>query len=470
MKSPTFFAPGRPAARTRRALASLLAAGLLLLPLTGRALPSFARQLNMQCIACHTEFPLLTEFGRQFKLSGYTLSASVSDLPPVAVMLQPSLTHTALGQPGGAASGFGDNNNWAVTQVSLFYAGRLFGPYAEGLFGKEAATMANKFGIFLQTTYDGVGKKWAIDNTELRFADAGTLAGHSVTYGIYANNNPTLQDPWNSIPAWGYPFMGSGLAPKPAAATLLDGGVAKQVAGVGAYAMFDSAFYVDVAGYHTYSSRLQKSLGVDPTGETQITGLAPYWRLAYVKSLGNATWQVGTFGLAADTFPGRDQSAGKDRLEDVGLDSQYQNSSGLHDVTVLLSWIHERQNWSASEALGATSNATDSLWNAKATVDYLYDKTYGFSAQYFALDGSHDDLLYSGSRTGSPKSDGWVLQANFLPFNKAGGPAFWPRSNVKLSLQYTAYRHFDGSASDYDGTGRNARDNNTLYLEAWIVF
>ena len=34
--------------------------------------------------------------------------------------------------PGGAAApNFGENNNAAVNQVSVFYAGRLFGPYAE---------------------------------------------------------------------------------------------------------------------------------------------------------------------------------------------------------------------------------------------------------------------------------------------------------------------------------------------------
>jgi len=37
------------------------------------ALPSFARQTGQPCGACHTDFPSLTPFGRQFKLGGYTL-------------------------------------------------------------------------------------------------------------------------------------------------------------------------------------------------------------------------------------------------------------------------------------------------------------------------------------------------------------------------------------------------------------
>ena len=46
---------------------------------------------------------MLTEFGRQFKLGGYTMSTGQSELPPLAVMLQPSFTHTNKGQDGGAA-------------------------------------------------------------------------------------------------------------------------------------------------------------------------------------------------------------------------------------------------------------------------------------------------------------------------------------------------------------------------------
>jgi hypothetical protein len=155
-------------------------------------LPSFARQLNMQCIACHTEYLLLNEFGRQLKLTGYTLAVGSFSLQPIAVMLQPSFTQTQSGQAGGPALGFAPNNNFALTQASIFYAGRLIGPYAIDLFGTEGGAIANKFGIFSQSTYDSVGKASSWDNTELRFADTGTWSGKSVVYGAYLNNNPTM--------------------------------------------------------------------------------------------------------------------------------------------------------------------------------------------------------------------------------------------------------------------------------------
>ena len=434
------------------------------------AVPSFARQMNMECIACHTEFPILTAFGRQFKLSGYSLSTDQTELPPVAIMVMPSFTHTRAGQDGGAAPGFGNNNNFAVDQTSIFYAGRLFGPYATKWFGPEVSSVLNKIGVFSQTTYDGVGKAWSWDNTEVRFADAGTVEGHDATYGFYLNNNPTFQDPWNSTPAWGFPFSGSGLAPAPAAATLVNGGLAGQVAGLGAYAMIDHSVYLDVGAYRTLSPGFQRSVGVDPSAETQIAGLAPYWRLAYTKPAGNGTYEVGVFGLAARTYPGRDESSGQDRITDIGLDSEFQESVGKNDFTALVSVIHEHARWDASQALGNTANGSDSLTEFKATGDYLWDKTYGGAVQYFATSGTSDAMAYSSSQTGSPDSDGFILQVNYLPFNKNTGPSFWPRSTVKLSLQFVFYNRFDGSTTNIDGAGRSARDNNTLYLQAWIVF
>jgi hypothetical protein len=44
-----------------------------------------------------------------------------------------------------------------------------------------------------------------------------------------------VQAPWNSTPAWGYPFVTTNLANTPGAKTLIDQGFAAQVLGAGAY-------------------------------------------------------------------------------------------------------------------------------------------------------------------------------------------------------------------------------------------
>ena len=45
-------------------------------PKISLAIPSFARQTGLACDVCHTVFPHLTPFGREFKLHGYTYDYS----------------------------------------------------------------------------------------------------------------------------------------------------------------------------------------------------------------------------------------------------------------------------------------------------------------------------------------------------------------------------------------------------------
>jgi hypothetical protein len=43
--------------------------------------------------------------------------------------------------------------------------------------------------------------------------------------------------------------------------------------------------------------------------------------------------------------------------------------------------------------------------------------------------------------------------------------------NTRVSLQYIRYSRFNGASDAYDVVGgRNASDNNTLYLYTWVVF
>jgi hypothetical protein len=39
-----------------------------------------------------------------------------------------------------------------------------------------------------------------------------------------------------------------------------------------------------------------------------------------------------------------------------------------------------------------------------------------------------------------------------------------------VGLQYTAYTRYNGAHDNYDGFGRNARDNNSLFLYAWAAY
>jgi hypothetical protein len=118
------------------------------------SLPLYARQTGQPCATCHTAFLELTPFGRRFKLGGYTLGGGDWSGPPFAVMLQPTFTNTQADQEGAPAPHFATNNNLAMQQVSLFTGGGI----------------TDNFGAFVQGTYDGVARRFAWDNTDMRFA------------------------------------------------------------------------------------------------------------------------------------------------------------------------------------------------------------------------------------------------------------------------------------------------------------
>ncbi|HVC53588.1 MAG TPA: hypothetical protein VND87_16335 [Stellaceae bacterium] len=432
----------------------------VLWPSMAVALPSYARQTGLPCSSCHMGFPELTPTGRAFKLNGYVWPGGQSKLPPLAVMLQPSFTHTATGQPGGAAPHFGANDNFALQQASLFYGGAIDSDIG--------------LGAFSQLTYDSASHRLGWDNTDIRMAHATTLGDKSIIYGLTLNNNPTVQDVWNTLPAWRFPYVSSSLAPGPAAATMLEGGQAQQVLGLGGYTFWNNLVYAELSGYRSLSKRTQTLLGVDTGGENDINGFAPYWRVAIEPSWGNSTLEFGTFGMAASLYPQRITSNGTDGLTDVGVDAQYQFIGERDGISLHASWIHESQNWSASQPLGLTANAHDGLDSFNAKVSYLYRQTVGGSLGYFNIRGSSDPGLYGagavgGSANGSPNSNGWIAELDYMPFNN-GGPSFWPWLNAKFSLQYVAYNKFNGGRTNYDGFGRNASDNNTLFLIAWAAF
>ena len=431
-------------------LALLVVFGLLFLAGPARAVPSFARQTPLHCSSCHTNYPQLNAFGRAFKMHGYTLqSGDVAAYERLSGMLQPSFTHTDKAQAGGAAPHFGENNNVAVTQSSIFYGGRLIDSY-------------DKLGGFVQVTYDGVGRTLSWDLADFRWADSGSLAGKPLDWGIDLNNAPSVQDLWNTTPIWGYPFSGSGLAPGPGAATLISDPLAGTSAGLGAYANWNNTLYGEVNLYKTLGKDFLQTMGVQSVDQ-EIDGVAPYWRIALQQASGPHNFEVGAFGLYANTYPGRDHTAGTtDRYIDTGLDTQYEYADGMQDVTVRASWVHENQKLKASTLLGGATNRSNHLNTFAVNASYLYDQTYGVDIGYNGISGSNDAALFGGS----PNSDYYTLQLNWLPLNKKAGPGSSDdlgTFNPKISLQYVAYTKLDGSST-------NASDNNTLYLQTWLTF
>src|SRR5205814_2828771 len=104
-------------------------------------------------------------------------------------------------------------------QFSLFAAGQI----------------SPNVGAFTQFTYEAAEGGIGIDNIDIRYANHRTLDDRDLIYGLTLHNNPTVQDVWNTVPAWSFPFMASATAPSPMASTLIDGSLGQQVVGLGAY-------------------------------------------------------------------------------------------------------------------------------------------------------------------------------------------------------------------------------------------
>ncbi|GAA0308614.1 hypothetical protein GCM10009087_18300 [Sphingomonas oligophenolica] len=429
-----------------------------------RAVPSFAQQTGQPCQACHVGGfgPQLTPFGRAFKLGGYTLRTSASI--PVSAMAVASFTSTKRAQAAPPADGFDTNNNTAFDQGSIFLAGGI----------------GSHFGGFVQTTYDGVAKSWSWDNLDLRAVGTGKIGGKDLVYGLSINNSPTVQDVWNTLPAWGYPYTSSALAPAPASGPLIAGGLAQNVLGVTAYAWLDSKFYLEAGGYSTPRAGTLRWLGADPLDPGDIHGLAPYGRVAFENQIGGGTLEVGAFLLKADLWPGRDRSAQlTDHYADVGVDASWLRTIGDDTLTLNARYTHEHRSLRATCALGIADGSIDpvppgdcadgSLHEVRADASYYWHNKIGATIGAFDLAGTANPSLYPDSRTARPDSSGILLQLDGTPFGGNHSP-LGQRFNMRVGVQYTAYTRFNGARLNYDGAGANAADNNTVRLFTWIAF
>jgi hypothetical protein len=314
-------------------------------------------------------------------------------------------------------------------------------------------------GLFAQFTYAGPDGAFGIDNVDIRFADKTSLGGSELSYGFTLNNNPGVQDLWNSTPAWGFPFIGSEVAPGGAASPMIDGGLSQNVLGLGSYAMLGNLLYAEVSAYR---SAFQGAAA--PSSATgAIRGVAPYWRLALQKQWATRYLMIGTFGMRTSLFP--DVLTGpRDTYSDVGIDAQFESTVGSGNMVVRGSWIHENQTLDATFGSGGSANGKNSLKSLRVNASYYPRQWLGVTGGYFDTSGSTDAGLYApadveGSANGSPKTNGFIGEVDFNPWE-----------NTRLGLQYTNYSNFNGQKANYDGSGRNASGNNTLFAFVWLVF
>lgn len=422
------------------------------------AVPSYARQTGLACSGCHYTPPELNPAGRRFKLLGYVDRAdetkviktdpgkkrSALDLLgtlPLSAMLETSFTSTKTPVPGT------QNGSVELPQdVSLFLSG----------------AWTTHVGSFMQVTYNTQDDHFSIDNTDIRFAKATKWGSKELVYGLNVNNNPTVEDLWNSTPAWGYSWVADDWAPTPTAAPIL-ASLGQDVAGFGGYAMWDNHLYVDATLYR--SEHVGNPQPNDGTNfGFNVRGLAPYWRVAWQQLTGKTQYEFGAYGMHMRSTPGAITGL-EDNFTDWALDTEIDRTLFRTDVLSFRgTYIHETSNLAATAALTGALPGDHHLNTVKANAEYHFGNKYSGAFGWFDTSGTVDPFLYpqndvSGSANGNPKGSGYI--ANF---------SYWPWQNLQLSAQYTGYTRFNGAKTNYDGAGRNASGNNTVYLVARFLF
>ena len=481
--------PKAPAPRCIGILGAIGAIFFALLPADASALPLFARQTGQNCIACHAggQFPELTPYGRMFKLTGYTIGSQTVPLSIMAVGSYSSVNNTS--KSASPRDEFQKNGDPIFATGSVFLGGRV----------------TDNIGAFIQVTFDNYYTNpngdstaytlnhWSADNIDIRFADHLIGPGQDLIYGITLNNNPSVTDPWNTAPAWNQYVP----VPSPTSSQFVDGNApypgyaaGGNLAGLSGYLYWDKLVYAEIGGYQTAKDLFSfMSAGVDNADKTKIQGTAPYWRVALTQDWGPNSVMVGTSGMLADIYsdPLSPDSSMVDKFRDIGLDAQYQYILDPHTVTAQFGYMRDKHTYPAALAnqpvdffnvLGnplAYTNSADKTNTVRAKLTYTYQAKYGGSLSFFNLTGDKNtanqtagydstgtfvaDPSVTGNLSGDPSTRGWTTEL------------FWtPLQYVRLGIQYTAYNKFNGASDNYNGAGRNASDNNTLFLYVWGAY
>lgn len=393
------------------------------------AIPSFARQTGVPCSACHTVFPELTAFGRQFKLRGYTLGSQLSSKPlpyrlPLALGLQLGNTEVKDQHTGADANAdFPRANQTIVQQAAFYYGGRI----------------ARNLGAMAQFNWDGIEQAWGAEMVDIRYARSATAKGKPLIYGVSLANSPSVQDVWNTSPMWFFPHLqDAGIMPM--VTSLFDMTLDNQVGAVSVYADYNSRYYAEFGFFRNGQQGIFRPLNTGDELSTAIDGTAPHIRLSREKYSGSHNFEVGMHLLRANIFPDSETLSGAaDRYTDVAFDGQYQQATGDRLLSVHAFLDREKRNWNASLPMGMASNASDYLNTLKVSVHYWYQRRLGGGIGYADYWGDSDRLKYAmagvptamGNATGSPDTRSWTVEFDWLPLKNT--------QNVKIGLRYVDY-------------------------------
>lgn len=409
------------------------------------AVPSFARQTGSDCAACHVGGygPQLTPYGIKFKLGGYLDNNGKSSVPLSGMVVLESNRQKVWNADANQAE---SKSRTGMSEASLFVAGKL----------------AEHLGSFVQVTRsagDGSGYSTSLDQADVRVTTTADVGGKDAVLGVSFNNNPTVQDAFNTLSVWSFPYTGSDRIANYPGAGLAGGDYTEgRVLGVNAYAFIDNQFYGELGTYNTLSPSMQSRLGVgrfDGDNLTPSVSNAPYWRLAYMKDLKTRAFNVGVFGFSG-TAKDRAAEPESTKFKDIGIDGGYQFLGNReHIVTV---------NGSLTRSTLKQVDADTTVRSLKLATSYHWLNTYGATVGYFKARSTETPADGSDSVRGG--NSGLLYQVDYTPFGKEDS-AYAPWANLRVGLQYVRFN----TSSDIDkANGQKVSDLNSLRLFAWASY
>lgn len=454
-----------------------IAALLFSTPPEASSTPSFARQTGLSCATCHTVFPHLTPFGRDFKLHGYTKNNTqlindlmqfmkgdsiaarrtilqIPDIPMVSARIASRWNEQSGGDNGlvptgpvtagqgfvSTPEGYGNHDMLNLLAGSSIYVSGEISPNMGG------------FIEFGGPDDEGGTVSLGVLDVALVSSDA-TLAGQDFVYGIRAVDAMAAGDPSNTVGAWG---LTGGLMGPSTHNTLFDPGNTFMEGGelFGMLGDFDGGgLYASVGVYrptHNQSSSGYVQGAIAGGGEFDgVSGVNSYVRLSYyLPPLGTNTYsEIGGFGYFGNlkmSAPPTAELAAPDYTEsyyDVGLDLQVQyiGDKNLVELFALLQDERDGSFYGTDVFTGFSDpGAAVSRQGFGLKADYYYRRTVGAYVKYlYQTSAQIKDLVVNGA----------VL-----------GVGLFPWENVNLKLERTFFLTYNIGVAQYaPGPGLSLR-------------
>jgi hypothetical protein len=392
---------------------------LMALPNASQAVPSYARQVQKPCTACHTIWPNLNQYGRQFKVKAYTDvspdwkmitkdNLNLLYILPVSARMT-SFLYTKEDNP---VAGIDKNSTRIPDQADLFIASRV-GNYM-GVFSHIAFVPSDgfEFPVLKMAVQYPLG-----NNTVGLVGFKGSAVSADPFNSLGGRSSPILFGDESSPPVltkgWTFSFLDEGNV------GLVAHGYFLQNRLYAAAGIMRGGRSEDVSG----GILLNASAGADIAESNPFHG---YFRLAWDQKLPDGAV---TFGAVYDTGDQkiRDSTVPlvlpfRSKVSRIYLDASLEQHFGedhLVEVQALYGLGREQNVFGGDEVRRFDGFHIEG--------SYFYQRMFGLVAAYNFLNNRRVDAL---DITGDDKGvNQWIVSFNFLPW-----------LNTKVALQYAHTR------------------------------